>query len=350
MTGVYIHVPFCVKKCAYCSFYSESGAEKFEGAYVKKVVREAEKYNGETADTLYFGGGTPSALSADALIFMLRGIKRFIKFSDDSEITIEANPKTVTEEKLKKLFDAGFNRISFGFQSFSDDELKFLGRIHSADDNKKALAAAHAAGFKNISGDIMTAIPLQTMNSLKKTINTMCALELSHISAYSLSVEKGTPFYEAELSLPDEDTEREMYYTLCDMLENAGYEHYEISNFAKDGAVSRHNTKYWTGEPYIGLGAAAHSYYKNERYCNISSIKGYTEKEETEEFREYIDENEKKKERVMLGLRLKSGIPYEKNPKTDKFIEQGFMQRCGENVRLTRRGIDISNYIFSELI
>lgn len=350
MTGIYVHIPFCVRKCNYCAFYSETGAEKYEKAYAEGIVREAEKYDGEKADTLYFGGGTPSALGEDTLIYILNGIKKHIELARDSEITIEANPKTVTREKLSSLFEAGFNRISLGFQSFSDRELELLGRIHNSEDNKSALKAAREAGFKNISGDIMTAVPGQTAESLKETIKTMCAMELSHISAYSLSIEKGTPFYESKPSLPDEDTEREMYYMLCDMLEAAGYEHYEISNFAKAGAVSRHNTKYWTGEPYIGLGAAAHSYYKDERYGNVSSIKEYTEKDETEEFREYIDENERKKERIMLGLRLKRGIPYEKNPKTDRFIKEGFMELCGENVRLTRRGTDISNYIFSELI
>lgn len=323
-----------------------------EDEYVKRVIKEIESYESEKVDTVYFGGGTPSLLKTDNLLKILSAVGERFSLSADSEITLEANPKTADGEKFKALCSGGFNRISFGFQSFIDEELKMLGRVHSADDNKKAFSDARSAGFKNISADIMFALPDQNMEKFDKSIDEMLSLSLEHFSAYSLSIDEGTHFYKISdtLALPDEDEEREMYHHLAGRLKAAGYEHYEISNFAKENMRSRHNSKYWTGEDYIGIGAGAHSYYKNYRYNNINDVSEYINKGYVRENDEYIDEEEKKREKYMLSLRMLDGIEEEENPKLEKLIKAGLLKKENGRISLTEKGIDISNYVFSELI
>jgi len=352
MTGIYIHIPFCIRKCNYCSFNSFGNMLQYEDEYVKRVIKEIKSYESEMADTVYFGGGTPSLLKTENLLKMLSAVRERFSLSADSEITLEANPKTADREKFKALFDSGFNRISFGFQSFIEEELKTLGRVHSADDNKKAFSDARNAGFKNISADIMFALPNQNMEKFDKSIDEMLLLSPEHFSAYSLSIDEGTHFYEISdtLILPDEDVEREMYHHLAGRLKAAGYEHYEISNFARKNRRSCHNTKYWTGEDYIGIGAGAHSYHKDYRYNNISDVQEYIKKSDVRENIQYIDENEKKRERYMLSLRMLDGIEDEDNPKFEKLINAGLLKRENGRISLTEKGIDISNYVFSELI
>lgn len=352
MIGVYVHTPFCVRKCNYCAFFSKTEREKDFGKYAECVAKEALTYKKQDIDTIYFGGGTPSLLGAKNIILMLDGIKEAFNVSKNAEITLEANPKTVTARDLSLLRQEGVNRISFGLQSFVDEELSALGRIHTAKDGEDAVKMAKSVGFTNISGDIMTAIPNQTMESLDITIDKMLSLGLSHISAYSLTIEEGTPFWNTKstLSLPSEDTEREMYHHLVKRLKEADFENYEISNFAKGGKRSRHNTKYWTNEPYIGLGAGAHSYFCGERYQNAEDLDGYLEGKNIRCNFQKIDENELKKEKIMLGLRMSDGILYEENGKIDKYISLGYMERTGENVRLTEKGIDVSDYIFADLM
>ena len=262
----------------------------------------------------------------------------------DSEITFELNPKTADLRKLSALRNAGFNRVSMGFQSFIDDELALLGRAHNAADSKKAFHDAREAGFENISADIMFAIPNQNMKSLEISVDEMLSLSPEHFSAYSLSVDEGTPFYDMDLLLPSEDEEREMYYFVCDSFEKAGYGHYEISNFAKPDFASRHNSKYWLGDDYIGIGMGAHSYYKNYRYFNEGGILDYKRSE-----KEFIDEAEKKNEYYMLRLRMMAGIEKEDNPKIDKLLEKGLLKEENGRICLTKRGIDVSNYVFAEL-
>ncbi len=352
MTGIYVHIPFCMKKCNYCSFNSYEGMLGFEKAYVERVIAEIKSYKREKADTVYFGGGTPSLLKSESLLAILNEIKKQFDLSVESEITIEVNPGTCGKEKLSALFEGGFNRISFGFQSFKNSELSALGRVHTAEDNEKAFADAKAAGFKNISADIMFALPHQSISDFEENIDCMLSLSPEHFSAYSLSIDEGTPFFKMAdiLQLPEENTEREMYYLLCQKLEKAGYEHYEISNFAKEGFRARHNTKYWLGMPYIGLGAGAHSYHGNFRYSNVCGIEEYIKSEDAKQFSEYIDEQEKKRERYMLALRMADGIEKDENPKIYELIKKGLLEDMGGRVRLTKRGIDISNYVFSELI
>ena len=352
MTGIYIHVPFCRRKCNYCGFFSESGKENLMEAYAGKIIKEAKKYSGECADTVYFGGGTPSLLGDELLTKILCGIKDIFNIEKNSEITLEANPKTVDRASLCRLREAGFNRISFGFQSFCDSELALLGRIHSAKDNEIAVKWAREAGFDNISGDIISAVPGQKMENIEYSVDKMLSLGLSHISAYSLIVEEGTPFYNMrdELALPDEDTERKMYWYIADRLEKAGYEHYEISNFAKDGKRSRHNTKYWTNEPYIGLGAGAHSYYGGFRYSNVCNTEKYIAKDYTEDERTAVCGRDAEEEKYMLGLRMKEGVLYTPNEKADKYIKLGYLKRHGDNICLTKKGIDVADYIIADII
>lgn len=344
MLGIYIHIPFCIKKCNYCSFSSFEGKLALEDEYTERVIKEINSYEDEKVDTVYFGGGTPSLLKEDNLIKILNAVENRFSLQRGSEITFELNPKTADFKKLSALKRAGFNRISMGFQSFCDSELEILGRVHNSYDSKKAFLDARQAGFENISADIMFAIPNQNMKSLEKTLSEMLSLSPEHFSAYSLSVDEGTPFYDMDLELPDEDMEREMYYLICDTFKAAGYEHYEISNFAKKGYASRHNSKYWLGDDYIGIGFGAHSYYKNWRYSNEGGILDYSKGE-----MEFIDEAEKKREYYMLRLRMMAGIEKEDNPKIDALIKKGLLKEENGRICLTKRGIDVSNYVFAEL-
>ena len=352
MTGIYVHIPFCIKKCNYCSFNSFDNILSLQDEYVKRVIEEIRTYPCEEVDSVYFGGGTPSLLKTDNLLKIFDVIQNHFNVSASSEITIEVNPKTADKGKFSVLRKCGFNRISMGFQSFIDSELSCLGRVHSADDNKKAFYDAREAGFENISADIMFALPSQSIKDFEKSVNEMLSLSPEHFSAYSLSIDQGTHFYKIRetLNLPDEDEERRMYHFLCEKLFCAGYEHYEISNFAKAGFRAKHNTKYWLQEPYIGIGAGAHSYYGDKRYSNICDINKYIKSNTPKEFEEYISADERKRERYMLRLRMMDGIEKEESEKIQKLVSEGLLEEVGGRIRLTKRGIDISNYVFSELI
>ena len=348
MRGIYIHIPFCKSKCPYCSFASYVGKEHLESEYVKRVIKEIISYEKEKIDTVYFGGGTPTCLSLQSLYEILNAIASRFEVLKDSEITLETNPKTTNE--YVKLREMGFNRISFGVQSFNDAELKVLGRIHSAEQASNAIIKAKEAGFNNISADLMLATPFQTAESLEKSVRKMASLPVNHISVYSLSVEEGTPFFAQELVVPDEDTEREMYWQTVDLLCLLGFEHYEISNFAKDKMYSKHNTKYWLGQEYIGIGAAAHSYYKGVRYANTPIVEDYIKNENTVIEKTIIDQTERAKEYYMLGLRLISGAKEIPHKNMDKMIADGLVERKDGKVKLTRRGLDVSNYVFMNLM
>lgn len=352
MAGLYVHVPFCIKKCPYCSFNSYDNKLCYADDYVKKLASEIKKYQSLKVDTVYFGGGTPTVLNTRQLVFILDTIVKNLKVSENAEITIEANPGTCDFEKLLALRKSGFNRMSLGLQSMNDGELSEIGRLHTAREGINAVLSAKKAGFENISGDIMTAIPHQTIKSLEGTVKTIISLGLSHVSAYSLSIEEGTPFYSQakNLVLPDEETEREMYYLVTDTLKSAGYVHYEISNYALPGFESRHNTGYWTGRDYVGVGAGAHSLYKNKRFSNVCDICEYICSEDTVAETQVLDEKERKKEYYMLGLRRMCGVRDDGNPKIDDLVKKGLLEREGDIVSLTRKGIDLSNYVFRELM
>lgn len=348
MIGVYVHFPFCLRKCPYCAFYSVSNAEDKFTPYLKRLEKEALQYDAGPVDSIYFGGGTPTALPAEVLSSFLQNL--LSRFPCKGEITLEANPATVSFSSLSTLRKAGFNRISIGVQSLVDKELSFLGRLHTAEDAIRAIYDAEKAGFTNISADVMFGLPDQTPADISETVKRIIELPVTHISTYSLSIEDGTPFSERSLSLPEEDTEREMYYTICSLLTDAGFTHYEISNFAKPGMEAVHNTNYWLCGEYIGLGAGAHGFIQGVRYENVSDLNLYISALDAVCHRTVQTDKDRFEERYMLGLRLLSGIPDDGNPHIPRLIQEGLLERAGENIRLTKRGIDIANYVITELV
>lgn len=347
MIGVYVHLPFCLRKCDYCGFFSVCGQEDTMDAYVERVIREAETFLSTSVDTIYFGGGTPSVLPTPLLTKLLHALCN--RFSGAKEITIEVNPATVTSASLCELFAAGFNRISIGVQSLQNEELRLLGRLHTAEEALSCIQMAHEAGFPNISADVMFGIPGQTLESLRETMHTLVTLPISHISTYSLSIEEGTPLASRALSLPDEETEREMYYTIRDILKGNGFSHYEISNFARPTMESMHNTNYWECGEYIGLGAGAHGYYAGVRYSNVEDIQKYITSSSPRDSEMALTARDRSEEYYMLGLRMLKGVKDDGNPNIPRLIEEGLLARCGENVHLTDRGLDIANYVITEL-
>ena len=360
MTGLYIHIPFCKRKCPYCDFYSiVENDETIFHRYVKTLLLEADKYKDKRIeiDTVYLGGGTPSLMDEKLILTLLNGINERFKVCDNVEITIEANPSSVDFSKLSGYRKAGINRISFGIQSSSDRELKALGRLHNFDEAKKAVFYARQAGFENISADIMIALMGQTKSDVKKSVEDIVELGTTHISSYILKVEDNTPYAEMNLTLPDDDDTAEMYLYMSDMLKGFGYQHYEISNFSRPGYESRHNLKYWRAEEYIGLGVSAHSYFNGSRYYNKRNLTAYLNGESVK----VIEEKNinKSEEYLMLSLRLSEGIS------TDKYILLGgnaeildkareignrFIKINGERLSLTEEGFLVSNEIISRLL
>ncbi len=370
MTGLYIHFPFCKQKCHYCDFVSYPGMLSFGERYVDALIEEMEAYRGALVDTVYLGGGTPTALAPALLEQVLSRVASSFSLAENCEITVEANPGTCDKSTFSALASCGVNRISLGVQSFIDSELSLLGRIHTKDDAVRSVEAVRAAGIRNLSLDLMFSIPGQTRESLYDSLFRAVALEPEHLSCYSLILCEGTPMYEAynrgEIPLPDEDEDRDRYALLVEFLEKHGYERYEISNFAKDGKISRHNTKYWLRAPYIGLGAAAHSFYENRRFENPTSLSDYFEQVEKRRkpVGETITEEDAMGEFMFLGLRqTKTGVLRSEFQKSfgksldavfgktvKKLSELGLLVDDGEKVRLTDRGIDVSNAVFCEFI
>lgn len=347
MRGLYIHVPFCLSKCPYCDFYSGQYSRSKAEAYTAAVVRNLSQYS-ETFDTVYFGGGTPILLHE-----YMGNILSHVNIADGAEITAEANPCLCTERALSDMLEAGINRISIGVQSLNDGELSALGRRHSADKAQAAVLSAKSAGFKNISADLMLAIPRQTEASLRETIDLLTALPIQHVSAYLLKIEQGTPFGEnPPHAMPDEDETAQLYLTAVRLLEAAGFTQYEISNFAKDGFESRHNLIYWRCGEYLGIGSAAHSFYGGKRFAVPRDLEGFitAPAQPVEITDEAPDMTE---ERIMLGLRLREGIPEElwkpltgalgRIPKQYYNIEKG-------RLSLTAEGFLLSNEIISLLL
>ncbi len=359
--GIYIHVPFCGKKCAYCDFYSVAWTKAAAEGYTAAVLRNIRHYSDKSryVDTIYFGGGTPSLLTAEQLRAILECIRSSFVVSADAEITMEANPCTLTAQKLSELHGIGINRLSVGVQSMSDAELKVLGRVHSAGRAEQAVLEAAEAGFDNISCDLMIALPDQDKESLRFSIERMTALPVQHISAYILKTENGTPFdcKEIQSRLPDEDSTAELYLEMAGLLEERGFMQYEVSNFAKKGYESRHNTRYWKCSDYLGIGPAAHSCYKGRRFAVERDLEGFINSEVqqitvTDEspcgFEEY----------AMLRLRLKEGLLLGDVPehreeimkKLPPLIKSGYAETDGERVWLTPKGFLMSNSVIGYLI
>ncbi len=348
MTGLYVHLPFCIRKCPYCAFFSVSGAEEQFAPYVQRLIKEARQYPEMKVDTIYFGGGTPTVLPVALLTSLLQTLTA--RFPCEGEITIEANPATISPASLRALKEAGFNRISIGVQSLVDKELKFLGRLHSADAAVRAVLEAADAGFSNISADVMFGLPGQTISDITYTVQQLTTLPVSHISAYSLSVEPGTPFAERNLNLPEDETEREMYHTVRRVLRDNGFLQYEISNFARPGKEAVHNTNYWLCGEYIGLGAGAHGYLGGIRYENTADVSAYIASEDIVLSRQALTDTDRYEEKYMLGLRMCAGVRDDGNPQVPRLIQAGLLEKNGENIRLTERGMDIANYVITELL
>ena len=347
---IYIHIPFCVKKCLYCDFYSVTDKSLFK-AYTDALIKEIESIKNTKTDTVYIGGGTPTALD-EYLLRIIDAVNSNLILSDDCEFTVEANPGTVNKEILCTLRKKGVNRISLGAQSFNDNELKELGRIHTAKEIFESIDEVKNAGFNNFSIDLMLATPLQTMGSLSYSLDCIEKINPPHVSAYSLIVEEGTAFYDMELPLPDEDTERKLYYHTVERLKKMGLYRYEISNFARLGFESRHNSGYWKDKEYIGLGAGAHSYYNGARYCNGADIKSYIAGKRRKEDYTPISEKERKLELFMLGLRMTEGIEYngEFPERVNPLVKKGLLEIKNGRLRLTLRGIDCANLVFMEFL
>ena len=356
---LYIHIPFCIRKCAYCDFLSFPAGEKDRQSYVEALLDEiyGAKEKGDAA-TVFFGGGTPSILPGKEIGRIMDAVRAKYSVPEDAEITLEANPGTLNRKKLEDWKKAGINRLSLGLQSAENAELKALGRIHTWETFLESYRMAREAGFENINIDLMSALPGQSAYTWRKTLQKVTELKPEHISAYSLIVEEGTPFYERYAGqsglLPSEDEERQMYYDTKELLEAAGYERYEISNYAKPGYACRHNMGYWERTDYKGFGLGAASLLENVRYANQRSLSEYL-KGNTADTAEALTPQAVREEYFFLGLRMMKGVDpgaYEAHygPLLQKLQEQKLLQRKAGRVCLTDRGIDVSNYVLAQFL
>ena len=373
--GIYVHIPFCMKKCGYCDFISfdkKSSQERHE--YVKELIKEIESYGDNiggdyTVDTVFLGGGTPSILNSESIQEILDRLKVSFKMAADTEITIEANPGTISEEKLRRYLAAGINRLSIGVQSFDDDLLSLLGRVHGEKEAEEAYKIAREVGFDNINLDLMFAIPTQTMDKWESSLRELIDLNPEHVSFYGLSYEEGTPFDQArkgrEIVPIDDSLDRRMYKKGISLLSNSGYEHYEISNMAKPGSQCKHNLKYWGMDDYLGLGIGAHSFIKGKRFSNTISWDQYfsVNKIETEHINTEYDNMS---EYIFTGMRKNTGISFQnfrekferdyfdyigqRKEQLLEYREAGLLFCDIDGMHFTEAGIDLSNLILSDLM
>lgn len=369
--GLYIHVPFCAGKCPYCDFYSVPPAAETVDGYLSRTLALAEEYGGACAQavqTVYFGGGTPSLLGAGKLTALLEGIGKHFHIAPNPEITCEVNPGTVDGTFFRELRAGGFNRISMGLQSANEDELRLLGRRHTAGEVEKAVGAARAGGFQNLSLDLMLSLPGSSEKSLLRSIDFAAELEPEHISAYLLKIEPGTPFAARNLILPDDDTAAEQYLFAVGELAKRGFAQYEISNFSRPGYESRHNLCYWRYGEYLGLGPAAHSFYEGRRFCWPRDLEGYIRGGQPLPERpgeDILTEEEALEEFAMLNLRLVRGLRLgECRERFGLAGEELFRQvydraeHCpaalvnlaGDSVAFTAQGFLVSNALLGQLL
>ena len=367
--SIYIHIPFCESRCHYCDFCSSllnrENVEKYF-SYLEKEIKLNENFLREKIiDTVFIGGGTPSSVDGKFIARILKILSDF-EFSKDPEITIESNPNSLSMEKAESYFSSGINRISIGAQSFNDEILKRIGRIHKSEDIFRAVENARAAGFTNINLDLMLALPSQKFSDIEKSLVEIKNLDLPHISYYSLILEEGTRLYESHkkssLDFPNESLDRKMYHYVVNSLEKIGLHQYEISNFSKKEYKCRHNMTYWKLRDYISFGLSASSNIKNLRYRNFSDFKNYYDaldkNEKPIEFSENLSKNDRMNEFIMMGLRLNSGIDlgefkkrfeedflknYERE--TEKNIKLGLIEVKGNKIKLTEKGRDLSNQV-----
>lgn len=371
--SLYIHIPFCVKKCEYCDFYSLcdlSLREKYVNALIAQIKDFRSEAKNKLVDTIYFGGGTPSLLSGDDMLRIMKTIRSVFRVAEEAEISMEANPGTLNPEKLSAYREAGINRLSLGLQSADPEELKRLGRIHTREEFESSFLLARLEGFQNINVDIMYALPNQTEQTLSDTLDYVIALDPDHISFYGLKIEPETPFGRDETiedALPVEDTQADMYLNSVEKLENAGFLQYEISNFSKPGFECLHNLKNWKCRDYLGFGPAAHSFFDGKRFSYKKNIDAFIadplKRDQLYDEYEELTYGDVAWQFVMLGFRLRLGIDvveYEERfgddfdarylEKMAPFIDKQYILKTKNGYRLSRRGFLISNYILSEIL
>ena len=373
--GLYIHIPFCIKKCAYCDFLSWSGDKDQKEEYVRDLEQEIRSYKTFAADyqvsTVYFGGGTPSILETGQIERIMGALRQTFRIEKKAEITLEMNPGTARKEKLKVYRQLGINRLSIGIQSVKNENLKLLGRIHTYEDFLESYHMAREAGFDNISGDLISSLPGQTLEEWKEELEILIRTPLEHLSVYQLIIEEGTEFYERygehEELLPDDETSREIYLWTGEYLENQGFRQYEISNYARAGKESRHNLRYWERKDYLGLGLGAASMIRNMRMSNTRDWEKYRtgcrDPRKIREEVEFLEEPRQIEEFMFLGLRKTRGVSrkefrrtfgkdldliYEKTLK--KCLENGMLQESGDRIFLSEEGILLSNQIFADFL
>ena len=377
--GIYIHIPFCKQKCKYCDFTSFACKEDIYDEYFKCLKKEITEKSDELdnenieIDTIYIGGGTPSIVPAEYIEDIINLIYEKYNVSKIAEITIEANPGTIDKDKLEKYIEAGINRLSIGLQSTNDKLLKMLGRIHTYCEFEEVYKTARQVGFKNINVDLMIGLPNQTMKNVQESLEEIIKKSPEHISVYSLIVEENTKMFDliesGELELPNENLEREMYWEVKNVLQENGYCHYEISNFAKKGFESKHNSNCWKQHSYLGFGVAAHSYYDVIRYSNITDLKTYIENFQNGEsvyniiFHEKQSKEQMMKEYMLLGLRKIDGVKISEfkekfvdNPlyyfreQLNKLVKQNLVEVSEDRIYLTDKGLDLANIVWMEFI
>lgn len=374
--GVYVHIPFCKQKCIYCDFISYSNKLNWVKEYVQRLKKEiidtAEKIdlNKYVVNTIYIGGGTPSYIEKEYISEIIETIKAKFILEENAEVTLETNPGTANREKLQYYKNIGINRLSIGLQSTNNEILKLLGRIHSYEEFLDVYKTAREVGFKNINIDMIIGVPTQRLEDVKEAVDNITSLNPEHISIYSLIVEENTPLEEkisqGVLVLPEENIEREMYWYTKKELEEKGYRHYEISNYAKEGKESNHNVNCWNQEEYLGFGLAAHSYFNSERYSNTTLLEEYINEKEIYKIRtvnEIQTIEDKEKEYMLLGLRKIEGVSVSKfkqkfidNPlytyrnEIDKLVKEELIEIDLDHIKLTKKGIDLANLVWEEFV
>ena len=368
---LYLHMPFCVRKCAYCDFLSFPSGAETQRMYAKRLMEDIDvmgkRYGEIPVETIFIGGGTPSVPDSGLIVEIMEHVRHAFHVADGAEISMEANPGTVTREKLTDYRKAGINRLSFGLQSANDRELKLLGRIHTWAEFLESFTLARECGFANLNIDLMSALPGQSEESWQETLRFVCDLEPEHISAYSLIIEEGTPFASRTLNLPDEDAEYNMYEATAQILREYGFEQYEISNYAKKGRECRHNVGYWIRQDYLGFGLGASSLYGKERFANTQDMKKYLENSRTpEKIREKeppLTREDEMAEFMFLGLRMTRGISkaeFERQFGSEidaiygdvlrKYKSMGLLLEENGRIFLSREGIHVSNSVMADFL
>jgi len=358
-TSLYVHLPFCPRKCLFCSFVIAVGQEHRRDEYVEALIHEMKKHEGTCLKTIYFGGGTPSMLDEKHFEVLMRAIRKNFSFQNEIEITIEANPESINHAKARFLKVQGFNRVSLGVQSMDDRYLKFLGRTHDASMARGAYQILREAGFVNINLDLMYAFPGQTKEELQADVQTIARMGPEHLSLYTLTIEPNSRFYAVQMKLDDDEKLARHYLLIARILNEYGFKQYEVSNFSKSGFESRHNRNYWLGLPYLGVGVGAHGFDGRRRYWNTSNFQDYMQRalraEPVIEGFEDLSDTQRIMEKVLFGLRMNEGVPWDlvpsaKQEQIQTWVRDGFLLHENGNLKTTDRGRLVLDELSARLI